>query len=538
MRRSVSKAWGMGLGTLTVALLAWQGASVEQQSYGDDAQDKEAAVRGVEKTSADAAQAVAPREGGGEMAFPTGDRATSALLVETMGPTQVPIGRPYTYQIKVTNLTKNQTLDDVAIRQTVAEGTAIESAEPKAAPKSEDGTVAWSIPRLAPGESKTIKVSALGEKEGASSNCIRVSYQPSLCMTTRFIKQEVQLAKEAPKQVDLCDDFEIRYAVKNVGSGVARGLTVRDALPEGLTLADGKTLVTAPVGDLAPGQTKDYRVKVSPTRSGDYTSRAVVEGQDDLRAQSNQTTTAVRQSKLAIKFVGPEAQYANQAMSYQVTVANEGQVAARDVTLAVQADPNFRVARMSKASPEGAAPQVAGNALSWKLGAIEPGKSTVVSLTGATRGQAELKHTATATAACARDAASASASAAVATDILTLPALLLELVDRNDPIQVGETELYTIVVINQGDGEDRDVKVVVKLPDGLTYVSSEGPTQGTAAGQVVTFAPIDRLAPKAKVTYTVQAKATKAGDVRTQVELSSDYLRTPVPELEPTRLID
>ena len=120
------------------------------------------------------------------------------------------------------------------------------------------------------------------------------------------------------------------------------------------------------------------------------------------------------------------------------------------------------------------------------------------------------------------------------TEVLTIPALLLEMVDKQDPVQVGANEVYTIIVLNQGEAEDRDVKVVCRLPEGLSYVDSSGPTKATADGPTVTFGPIDRLGPKEKATWTVTAKATKAGDVRTKVDLTSEYLRTPVTETEPT----
>src|SRR3712207_7887219 len=39
------------------------------------------------------------------LAFPTGDRATSIVLLEATGPEQVRLGQPYNYNLRVTNLT-------------------------------------------------------------------------------------------------------------------------------------------------------------------------------------------------------------------------------------------------------------------------------------------------------------------------------------------------------------------------------------------------------------------------------------------------
>jgi uncharacterized repeat protein (TIGR01451 family) len=480
----------------------------------------------------------APRDGGMALAYPTGDRATSTLLVEVTAPTRMAVGRAYNYQIRVTNLTKDLILEDVGVHQKTGESLAVESSEPKL-DKSERGEARWTIPRLGPGETATIKVTALGEKEGRASSCIRVTYEPTLCVATEFIKPEVQVTKEAPKEVDICEPINFRYVIKNTGSGAIRGLRLRDELPKGLTTADGKQVAAVDVGDLAEGHAKEVTVKLAASQVGDFTSRAVAEGQDELRAQSNQTTTAVRQPKLTVNITGPEAEYMDQRVTYQVTVKNEGEAPARQARLEVQADRNAKVLHISKTSPEATVPKIDGNTLTWDLGDLGPGQSSVVSLTTAARTKAEQKHVATASYACPRGGDFArSATASIATEVLTLPALLLEMVDKEDPVRVGSTEVYTIVVLNQGEAEDRDVKVVCRLPDGLTYVDSSGPTKATAEGQAVTFGPIERLGPKEKATWTVTAKVNKAGDVRTKVELTSEYLTTPVTETEPTRLVE
>ncbi len=485
------------------------------------------------------ATAPAAQPGVMALALPTGDRATSSLLVEAMSPARIAVGRAYEYQIKLTNLTKNLVLEDIVVRQDLGEHLAVERAEPQPDKADKKGEKTWTLARLAPGESRSIKVQALGEEVGSVSSCIRVTYQPSLCVMTEFIKPEVQIAKEAPARADLCDVIPARYLVKNTGTGPARGLKLRDELPEGLTTSAGARVVEADLGDIAQGQSKEYKVELAAAKPGDYTSRAMVQGQDELRATSNQTTTALRVANLAVKIVGPDAQYLGQASTYQVTVKNSGEVPATAAKLAVGVDADLRIDRVSKATSDNKAPAVAANTLTWDLGDLAPGAEAVVSFTGVGRGKKELRHTATATSTCARSRDLATtATAAVQTEVISLPALRLEMVDDHDPVRVGENVVYTINVLNQGQGDDRNVKIVCKLPDGLTYVSSKGSTEGKADGQTITFAPADRLAAKQQLNYTVTAKATKSGDVRTNVELSSEYLTTPDPETEPTRLVD
>ena len=52
----------------------------------------------------------------------------------------------------------------------------------------------------------------------------------------------------------------------------------------------------------------------------------------------------------------------------------------------------------------------------------------------------------------------------------------------------------------------------------------------------MTFAPLPRLAPKAKVEYKVDIKGIKTGDLRFRVELRSDQMSSPVMETESTNV--
>ena len=473
------------------------------------------------------------------LVFPTGDRATGNLMVEVMGPAEVPVGQHYEYRIKVSNITKNLVLEDVKVLQTESEGFSIEKSEPKTG-QGEKGQSQWTIERLKPGESKEIKVTALSDKEGAAAGCLRVDYKPSLCLATRFVKPQIQLSKSVAERADICRPLEARYTLKNTGSGVARGIKVSDTLPDGLKTAEGKGEVTFDVGDLAAGQSRDFTANLQATKSGTYSSRAVAMGENDLEARSNKPETKIVQAKLAVDIEGPGTMYVDRPATYQVRVDNKGDAPAVDAELRVQADRQVRLVQMSKTEPGGATPQDSGNLMTWRLGNVEPGGHRVISFTTTGRGTDAVEHKATATSACARGgdmAQAATVTDQIETTVVTLPALLLEMVDQVDPVRVGQEEVYTVVVRNQGTGPDHDVKVVCTLPDEFTFVSGNGPTEVKADGQKVDLGTIEMLAPRAKATWTIRVKANKVGDLRNKVELTSKYLTEPLPELEPTRVI-
>ena len=110
------------------------------------------------------------------------------------------------------------------------------------------------------------------------------------------------------------------------------------------------------------------------------------------------------------------------------------------------------------------------------------------------------------------------------------------MVDTTDPICIGDPNTYRICVTNRGSADDSNVQLVIKFTNELQPQCANGPTNGNISGQTVTFAPIDRLAPKQSVEYCVIVKGVAAGDARAEATLTSDGLGAPVTDVEATHV--
>ena len=88
------------------------------------------------------------------MAYPTGDMATSAVLVEKILPASVNVGQPFDYEIRVTNLSSLQ-LGDVRVSDSMAGTMNVLSMNPDAASMS-DGVATWVFASMEPGEQQSI----------------------------------------------------------------------------------------------------------------------------------------------------------------------------------------------------------------------------------------------------------------------------------------------------------------------------------------------------------------------------------------------
>ena len=511
------------------------------------------------------------------LAYPTGERESSAVLLEKSSPAEVRVGQPYNYTITVTNLT-DAPLSGVTVFESLGAGVAFESASPppqRALPTGEQQQqqpgqqqqqattqaaaaqqgqqqqqqaaarqpastqpastqqaggqqtpLRWFLGELPPRGSYTIQASAIAERPGQAGTCLAVAYAPTLCTAVKVVQPQLTVAKAQAGLVDLgtegrqiaylCDTLKYTYTVTNSGSGVARNVTIQDDLPEGLQTADGKQQVSIPAGDIPAGQSKDFAVDIRPTRTGDFSSRALARSQTD-EASSNQVVTPVREPELAVEVNAPEWQYVDQPVTYTVRVRNTGDVPARNVVLNLQA------------------PGVEADDARRELGDIAAGQSRTASVTLRPAAGGDVKLVAVANSVCLTGQ---DISGTAVTAVRTVPALVLEMVDNTDPVEVGGTTVYSIAVKNQGSGPAKNVALTATLPQGFEFVEGAGQTKVQRNGSELSFGKIDQLAPGEVATWWVEAKATQAADARFEVRLNSDYLDKPVPEVEPTRAIE
>lgn len=442
------------------------------------------------------------------------------ITCDKSGPANVLAGQEFTYSITVSNPSQvNAT--NVVLTDALPEGLTLVSSNPPASGNT------FSLGTIAPGESSIVTITAMATRTGTFENCaeVRADYGLSArcCVTTVATAPALQIEKTCSADVLLCDPIEYVIVVRNTGDGAARNIRLTDQLPEGITTMEGKSSVAANFGDLAPGEAKEVRFSARASRTGRFTNTATVTGDGGLTAESS-CTTVVRQPVLAVTKSGPAERYLGRPADFEITVSNTGDGPARDTVLTDTVPAGLQ---FESASDGG---QFANGVVTWTLGTLEPGASRTVKVTLRALTAGPTTNTATARAYCAEGSAQA------ALDLKGVPAVLLEVVDVSDPIEVGANETYIITVTNQGTAVDTNIVVTCVIPAEMDYVSSDGPTAGSASAKTVQFAPLASLAPKEKATYRVVVKGNAVGDVRFKVSITSDALRSPVEETESTHV--
>jgi len=130
-------------------------------------------------------------------------------------------------------------------------------------------------------------------------------------------------------------------------------------------------------------------------------------------------------------------------------------------------------------------------------------------------------------------------------EIMGIPALQMSVKDSTDPVALGKRTTYTIRVKNTGSLAAKKVVVSAEAPESVETrelkmkpVKATGPgSQGRIDRNLVTFPPIDSLAPNAEATFVIEVEALMPGDARFRAEVRGGLLSQPLRAEEPTRIL-
>ncbi len=466
---------------------------------------------------------VAVDENGAHALSMTYPRADYGIIqVDKTMPAEVRLNKPFAYIIKVSNLT-DMMLTDVVVTETLSQGFEFKGSEPTA--QSEDNKLIWEIDSLGPKASKSIRISGMATGSEPLEHCTAITHTIRDCAMVKVVEPTLELGRVAPSEAVLCEPIPIDYVVTNTGTGAAQNVQIVDTLPVGLQTTDGKGKVVLDAVTLLAGESRRFSIKLRATKTGAYVSKAIATSGSGLRAESESTMTNVRQPILSITKSGPQRQYLGRAVTYEITVLNKGDGPARDTVVEDLIPPGVSGVEAT------AGAQSAGSKLIWELGTLEPNASKTVRVSYTPTKEGDVMATATATAYC-----SETVTDSAKTTVTGIPASRLQVIDLEDPVEVGTTTTYLITVVNEGTAADTNVRIVCTLDDKLQYVSSAGATAGAIMGKTVSFAPLRNLEPKAKATWRVVVRGARAGDVRFKVSMHTDQLALPIEHTEATHI--
>lgn len=457
-------------------------------------------------------------------ANPTG-RQEPAVTLEWLGPPVPKVGQPAEYTIVVRNAC-TIAVQQVMVRAKINPGVTVAATEPRAF--QEENILMWELGTLFPKQQKELRVRLVCPHKGDVACQAWVTFTGSSALRLKVREPKVVLKATPPERASYGDNCSFLLTLSNPGDCPAESVKLHAELSAGLECAKGQRF-DLDIGSLAPGETRSVQVICATRDGGDQTCEATVEAEGGLKARER-AMVHVNMPRLDLEVVGPRLRYLDRKAVYTFRVSNPGDAPAGNVTLTDVVPAGFRIV-----SADSGRHDTSNHTVSWFLGEIpaKQGREVKLELLAATAG--DQQHHVSVSA-----ARGLKVEGEVVTKVEGLSALLMEVVDTEDPVEVRSDTTYEVRVTNTGTKAETDVRLTCTIPPQFQVKEVKAPegVRVQFTGQEVIFEAIPKLAPRADAIYRITVTAVAKGDARFKATLTSTNLVEPVHKEESTRVYE
>ena len=449
---------------------------------------------------------------------------SAVLEVSATGPALIGLLADATYGITVSN---SGTITATGTELTAVLPTGLEFVSATNSPAVSGPNVTWDLGTIATGGSVSVSLTAKGIQTGDQVVNYRAapdkSPSASTSTTTEVLRGDLEVTKTGPAQADLGSQVAYTIDVEGAGGiGASTGVRLVDNVPTGMSFVSGQaasqaaTLTTSgnqiaiALGTLSPHQTTSVEIILQANQTGAWTNQVTVTSAEGASA-TDEATTVVVQPELALTKTGPATALLNAEFEYTITVTNNGNGPATGTTVIDALPAGLEYV---SSDPTGA---VSGSpsTVTWDVGDLDPGASSIITLT--VRGTAGAAQENVATASSGGNALQLEARA---TTVVLVPGITVEKTGRA-AFSVGNQATYTLTASNAGNILLTGVTITDTITASMSYVSSD--LAGTASDDRTTVTwDIGDLAVGASTSVLVTLQGDQTGSVINTASASAD----------------
>ena len=433
------------------------------------------------------------------------------MLIQKRGPEEVRVGRVATFVITVRNA-GNSTAHDVTVQDSVPLGMRFSEANPPVNPTAE-GLLTWQLGEMHAGDERTINLQMIPERQGELGSVASVHFAAQASLRTVATQPKLEIQIDAQQESLIGDSQLIAVTVKNVGTGVARGVRLEADLPEQLRHESGDQHLEAIFpSELAPNQSQRIELRSTAAQPGDAMCviRALTE--DGAEAQQ-QVPITVTSPTLVAAIEGPRLRYLDRQATYKFKVQNNGTATATNLKFVVRLPSGLR---FNSSDNNNADYNPADHTVTLGLQELPINTPAVFELTvlPVERGTQVLTLNALAD-------LGISTEAKGQVVVEGLAELAFTIGQDNGTIEVGSSSTYTVQVTNIGNNPDKDVRLAVQLPAGAQVLKVDAPVRYRAEGNQIQFEPIAEMRNKDQHTFRFEVRHTQPGSMIVRTQLTS-----------------
>ena len=384
-------------------------------------------------------------------------------------------------------------------------------------------------------------------------------FRPSLAI-------QVRPASNEPTQVG--DPVTFNIDVVNTGDRPLSGVALRAVGDSGMTHTQTGSRVVGQAktdGPLQPGQTWTSAATFVPLDSGRRCISVEATADGGQRASGESCATVINRvvpvPAVTAQITGREVVETGAERLFRYRVVNTGQVPLRDVRIVVTFEPPMQLVRATEGKDTS---RIGQYQLEWRVPLMQPGPdaTSTVLLEGAfmpiqpSPNSRMILTVSSAEGARAEDTFAfqvvaaptvtpppvAGGSAAGGAATAPVGALAISLLDRDDPVRVGQPMRYALSIRNNSADFDGNVGVRFRLPAGVEVVRvSQRTAPGQAGirrdGDMVYLDDIRDMRPGESVDYDIELRSSLPQDVEIVVEAVSRLMPVAVKASQQTRVI-
>lgn len=448
-------------------------------------------------------------------------RVDPGVRVEWIGPANVRVGQANEYTVFVRN-TSNVAVNDVRLRLHVNPRSVV-SAHPQ--PNAGQDEMTWDLGGIAAREDRAVHLKLIQSEKGNKGMSAHVTFATRASLSIRASEPMLLVKANSPSRCQMGDGTGFELSVTNPGDGVAERVKLRAELPDGMEHVKGRT-VNFDIGNLQPGEKRTVQVLCVARSAGEQMCRAIAEADGGLNATDKATINVVS-PQITIESKGPATRYLDRKATYKIVVTNPGEAAAANVLVSDVVPAGFKYV----SADNGGRYDHATRTVTWFVGEVAAGQNREMSVELQAINPGEFVHEVTAQAARGLKAAHR-----LPVKVEGISAILLSVVDLEDPIEVGGDTTYEVRITNTGSKLETDIRLVCEVPEKMLFKGASGPTGFVQNGQQVTFAPLAQLGPRSEAVYRITVRANTAGIATFKSQITSAILVDPVHKEEATRI--
>jgi hypothetical protein len=355
-----------------------------------------------------------------------------------------------------------------------------------------------------------------------------VSFKSSASVKTQVREPKLKLVCEGPTSVIVGSEVRLFMHITNIGSAPAEGIRIRQVVPAVVQTAarPNAAPLMLEVGTLEPGESRVLETSSIAREPGLVRINLVAQTDGGLQTAAEHLLR-VTAAKLSLTATGPEFRYLNRKGTYQFILTNPGDAAATSVNLMVGLPEGLEYLDASGQAVYDAEKRT----IAWAIGSLD-GKERrefTVSVLPKSEGQ-HLQ----------RAVAWADGNLLAKADKLTrvegLTALVMEVRDSDDPIEIDSDTMYQIHIMNRGSKAAERIQVAATVPDGMMPLRVESGGRYRIQGQQIQFETIPELAPQSATVLQVHVKGIAKGTQRFRAAMTAAALSNAVLTEETTEV--